>query len=153
VKLPSMAVGTGGKFRYEEREVPDTFNILIDYPERVSIAILGTQGNDHPGAWERPPRRSPIIRGWNGTLTFEGKDIVYTPPDASGKPAKRFPVLEGFDHQRHMESFLSCCRTRRPPYCPVELAYHTQTALQMGVLAFREGKVARFNAAEERIEL
>jgi len=30
VSMPSMVVATGGKFRYQDREIPDTFNMLID---------------------------------------------------------------------------------------------------------------------------
>jgi hypothetical protein len=35
----------------------------------------------------------------------------------------------------------------------MDLAYHVQTALQMGMLGFREGKVARFDAGQETILL
>ena len=33
LKFPKEVVATGGMFRYTEREVPDTFNMLITYPE------------------------------------------------------------------------------------------------------------------------
>ncbi len=50
------------------------------------------------------------------------------------------------------KSFLDCCRARKKDtLSPVDLAYHTQTALIMGMLALREGKTARFDATEERI--
>jgi hypothetical protein len=52
-----------------------------------------------------------------------------------------------------MGDFLTCCRTRKQPSCPIDLAYHVQTTLQMGILGLRQGKVARFDAAEERILL
>ncbi|MCA9417578.1 MAG: Gfo/Idh/MocA family oxidoreductase, partial [Candidatus Omnitrophica bacterium] len=80
VTQPSVVVATGGKFRYDEREVPDTFNMLIDYPEKITVAVLGTQGNDYPGTGSRgAPGRIPIIRGWDGSLTVEGNDIVFIP--------------------------------------------------------------------------
>jgi len=47
VSMPSTVVATGGKFRYQEREIPDTFNMLIDYPENITVAVLGTQGNNY----------------------------------------------------------------------------------------------------------
>jgi predicted dehydrogenase len=153
VGMPSTVVATGGKFRYEEREVPDTFNMLIDYPERITVAVLGTQGNDHPGTWSRPPVRSPVIRGWEGTLTFEGEQIVFTPAAGSKKEARQFAIERPFDHVRHMANFLACCRTREQPYCPIDLSCHVQTPLQMGILALREGKVARFDAVQEKIVL
>jgi predicted dehydrogenase len=155
VKMPSMVVATGGKFRYEEREVPDTFNMLIDYPEKFTVAILGTQGNDYPGGIPRGPLgRSPIIRGWEGTLTFEGNEIIFTPAAGSKKKAQRFPIEHAEDQLRFWQDFLTCCRTRQTQTpSPVDLAYHVQTALQMGALALRNGKVAKFDAAEEKIVL
>ena len=39
VTFPSLVVATGGMFRYVEREVPDTFNLLIDYPEKLTVAV------------------------------------------------------------------------------------------------------------------
>ena len=155
VGMPSMVVATGGKFRYEEREVPDTFNMLIDYPEKFTVAVLGTQGNDYPGGTPRGPLgRSPIIRGWEGTLTFEGNEIVFTPAAESKKKPQRFPIEHADDVLRFWQDFLACCRTRQTQTpSPVDLAYHVQTALQMGALALREGKVAKFDAAQEKIVL
>lgn len=155
VGMPSMVVATGGKFRYQEREVPDTFNMLIDYPEKYTVAVLGTQGNDYPGGTPRGPLgRSPIIRGWEGAITFEGNEIVFTPAAESKKKPRRFPIQRGEDTIRFWEDFLTCCRTRQTQTAsPVELAYRVQTAIHMGVLALREGKVARFEPGSERIVL
>jgi hypothetical protein len=35
----------------------------------------------------------------------------------------------------------------------MDLAYHVQTALQMGMLSLRDGKMSRFDAANEKIVL
>ena len=48
VKMPSMVVATGGKFRYQEREIPDTFNMLIDYPEEDHRRGAGHAGQRLP---------------------------------------------------------------------------------------------------------
>ena len=53
VGMPSTAVATGGKLRYQEREIPDTYNMLIDYPENITVAVLGTQANDYAGTGSR----------------------------------------------------------------------------------------------------
>jgi predicted dehydrogenase len=153
VKAPSMVVATGGKFRYQEREVPDTFNTLIDYPEGITVAVLGTQGNDYQGTGFRGSgHRVPVIRGWDGTLTVEGKEIVFVPADGSDKEAKRFPIEHGEDMAEYCRSFIECCRTgNRATASPADLAYWTQTALIMGMWSLREGKTARFNAEQEQI--
>ena len=155
VSFPNKVVATGGKFRYQEREVPDTFNMLIDYPEKVTIAVLGTQGNDNQGIGFRGSgKRVPIIRGWEGSLKIERKQIVYVPAKGSEKKPQRFDIEHAEDFVEYWRKFLACCRLRQQnTLSPVDLAYHVQTALQMGMLGFRKGKVARFDADEENILL
>jgi len=153
LKMPERVVATGGKFRYEEREVPDTFNMLADYPEKVTVAVLGTQGNNYQGAGSRgAPGRVPVIRGWEGTLTVDKKEILFTPAEGSDKKEQRFPIEQDEDFVRYMQHFIECCRTRRvDTNSPADLALHVQTALQMGTLALRENKVARFDPATQTI--
>ena len=153
VKMPSTVVATGGKFRYEDREVPDTFNMLIDYPEKITVAVLGTQGNDYPGTGGRGAGgRIPVVRGWDGTLTVRGEKIVFTPIRDSEKKPQEFSIERREDMLEHYRNFIACCRSRdKKTNSPVGLAYYTQTALLMGMASLRSGKAARFDAAQERI--
>lgn len=155
VTMPSVVVATGGKFRYQEREVPDTFNMLIDYPEKITVAVLGTQGNDYPGKASRGAgQRLPVLRGWEGTLTIEKNEIIFIPAQGSKKKPQRFAIEHGEDFVGYWKNFLDCCRSRKQDtLSPMDLAYHVQTALQMGMLGLRAGKTARFDAAKERILL
>lgn len=155
VNMPSTVVATGGKFRYQEREIPDTFNSLIDYPEGITVAVLGTQGNDYPGTGFRgAPGRVPVIRGWDGTLTLHGEEIVFVPAEGSNKKAQKFRIEHGEDFTGYWKDFLACCRSgNKQTRSPMDLAYRVQTALQMGMLGLRQGKVARFDPAKEQIVL
>ena len=155
VEMPSMVVATGGKFRYQEREIPDTFNMLIDYPQGITVAVLGTQGNDYYGTGGRgAPGRIPLIRGWDGTLTIQGNEIVFVPAQGSDKKPQRFGIEHGEDFTDYWRKFLACCRAgTKDTQSPMDLAYHTQTALQMGMMGLREGKTARFDPERERIVL
>jgi predicted dehydrogenase len=151
--FPSKVVATGGKFRYQEREVPDTFNMLIDYPEKVTIVVLGTQGNDNQGTGFRGSgKRVPIIRGWEGSLTIEGKEIVFIPAKGTDKRPQRFEIEHRENFVEFWRKFLACCRSRQQnTLSPIDLAYHVQTALHMAMLGFRKEKVAGFDPAMERI--
>jgi predicted dehydrogenase len=156
VKMPSLVVATGGKFRYPEREIPDTYNTLIDYPEKITVAVLGTQGNDYQGGagGRGAPGRVPTIRGWDGTLTLQGNEIVFIPADGSTKKPQRFAIEHGEDFTGYWKSFLACCRTgKKETQSPMDLAWYVQTALQMGMLGLREGKVAKFDSEKEQIIL
>jgi predicted dehydrogenase len=151
VKFPCKVVATGGMFRYTEREIPDTFNMLIDYPEKITVAVLGTQGNNicaigNHGAGGRIPE----IRGWDGSLIIQGNEIVFLPAEGSKKKGQRFPIERG--EGGHWQNFLDCCKARNPQTnSPVDLAYHVQTAMIMGMLSYRNEKVAKFDAAKEEI--
>ncbi|HUW18018.1 MAG TPA: Gfo/Idh/MocA family oxidoreductase [Sedimentisphaerales bacterium] len=155
VTMPATVVATGGKFRYQDREVPDTFNMLIDYPEKITVAVLGTQGNDNQATTLRGSgKRIPLIRGWEGSLTIEDKQIVFIPVKDSPKKQQRSDIENREDLVEHWRNFLACCRSRRQDtFSPMDLACHVQTALQMGMMGFREGKVARFDPAREKIIL
>ncbi len=151
-KMPALAVATGGKFRYQEREVPDTFNMIVDYPEKFSIAVMGTQGNDYPSTGKRRAGMPcPVFRGWEGTITVDGDELVVIPAAGVKKATKRVPIKHGINMEAYWQNLLDCCRTREQPWGHLELAYRVQTALQMAMLAFRSGRTARFDARSERI--
>jgi len=160
VKFPSMVAATGGKFRYKEREVPDTFSMLIDYPEKITITVLGTQGNNYksPLGGRGAGCNIPVIRGWEGTLTIINKEIAFIPQeqdylvDASKAKPQRFKIEHDEDQVEFWRTFLNRCREKNPEtLSPMDLAYHVQTACQMAMLGFRAGKTAKFDAEKEQI--
>jgi predicted dehydrogenase len=157
VGMPSEVVGLGGihRYNYELRDVPDTFNLIAQYPEKVTITMIGTQGNDYQGTDHRGSgQRCPIIRGWDGALSIQGnKEIVFTPLREKGaKEPRRVPIERGEDNVEHWKNLLECCRTRnKQTWSPMDLAFRTQTVLQMAMLAMRHGKTARFNPDTQEI--
>ena len=150
-KLPSVAVATGGMFRYTEREVPDTFNMLVDFPEKFTIAVLGTQGNDYQATEERGSGgRIPVIRGWDGTLTVKNNEIVFIPNRGTDKKEATFPIEQSENLLHHFQELIACSKAGdQNTSSPVELAYHVQTALIMAFMSLREGKAVRFDPANE----
>ncbi len=159
VGFPELVVATGGihRYGYELREVPDTFNLLAQYPEKATISVLGTQANDFNLTDQRGAgKRQPAIRGWDGTLHIEGnKEIVFRPVSKdSGKTAQRFPIERPESMTEYFAHFLDCCKARdKNTWSPMDLAFRTQTVLQMAMLAMREGKTARFDAKKRDIIL
>ena len=157
ISMPSAVVATGGKYRYEEREVPDTFNMFVDYPEGYSVAIMGTQGNDYVAHGQRGAgSRIPVIRGWEGSLTIDIKTnkIIFIPVGGSQKKRQSFDIEHGEDMINHMRNLVSCVRQgSQETFSPVDLAYRTQTALIMGMLSLRAGKTVRFDMDKQQIVL
>lgn len=159
VGFPDQVVALGGVHRYEHelREVPDTFNLIAQYPEQVSITVIGTQGNDYQATGARGSgQRQPVIRGWDGTLTIAAdREIVFTPINQEGaKEPKRWPIEHGEDLVAHWRNLFECIRTRsQATESPMDLAFRTQTVLQMAMLAYREGRTARYDHEKREIVL
>lgn len=142
--FPKTVVAIGGKYRYDsEREVPDTFDMLIEYPEGVTVAVLGTIANE----WGI----ETVIRGYEATMRFAGSGIVIEPQSGTGKERQEIARTRGASDAEHIRNFLECIRTRQKPYSDIDLNYYAQTALIMGMLSFMEGRVVRFDPQQEKI--
>ncbi|HNY86919.1 MAG TPA: Gfo/Idh/MocA family oxidoreductase [Candidatus Hydrogenedentes bacterium] len=145
--MPRRVVAVGGKYRYSDREVPDTYNTLVEYADGLVVAILGTQGNDYQATGGRGAGgRIPVIRGWDGTLTVKDNDILFIPAEGAKKDPQTIPVGGGEDTQQYFMDFVQHCLAKNPNTASgPEMALHVQTALQMGVMAQREGKAVDFD--------
>lgn len=151
LKFPSLVVASGGIFKYDNygREVPDTFNMCLDYPEKLSVVLVCTLTNQF--------NAEPAIRGDEGAITIQntswegGFDSVTVHP-RKGTP-KVIPGEKPDSTTAHWKNFLHCVRTREKPVSDVEFGYHVQTALCMAMLAFLNKKVAQFDGTKEEIVL
>jgi predicted dehydrogenase len=149
LKFPSLVVASGGIFKYDNygREVPDTFNMCVDYPERVSIVLVCTLANEY--------HTEPAIRGDEGTITLQnpawegGFDTVTLIPK-KGEPTK-VPGEKPNSTLAHWKNFLQCVRTGGKPVSDVEFGFHVQTALCMAMLSWLHKKVTTFDPAKEDI--
>jgi len=145
---PDTVTASGGKYRYEEREVPDTFNLIVDYPDKFVVICTGTQGNDYQSQGSGD---NPIIRGWDATLTLEGNDIVIRPTGGSTKKEQRIPITSDTSELVFWREFLECCRTRQQPKSDIQLGSVVATTLQMAITAMREKRVMKFDQISQKV--
>jgi len=156
-QYPAKVAASGGKYIFQnDREVPDTFHILAEYPEGHSLVLSSSMANSQhiPG----------LIRGHEGTIIMveHGKfeeptpDIVVRPelvraqgedsrhpfPDYKfGAEEIRIPVEQYSMMQAHIGNFLQSMRTREKPHLDVETAAHAQILISLAVDSYREGRV------------
>ena len=151
LKLPALAVASGGIFKYDtyDREVPDTFNMCVDYPCKLSIVLVCTLANDFP--------TEPAIRGDEGTITMQGPafeggfDSVTVIPRKGEKQV--IPGSKPNTTLLHWKNFLECVRTRAKPVSDVEFGLYVQAAMNMSMLSYLNKKVARFDETKQDIVL
>jgi len=140
--FPETVVAVGGKYYYDgEREVPDTFDLLIRYPEKVTVAVLGTIAN----AWPL----ETVVRGSDGTIQFGGPGLVIEL--AEKQKRRQVKRTSAGSTQAHMANFIHCVRTRQQPNAPLQLAYYAQVALIMGMISYVERRAVHFDAEHEKI--
>ncbi len=159
VGFPEKVVALGGvhRYEYELRNVPDTFNLIAQYPEKVTISVLGTQANDFNATPQRGAgQRCPVIRGWDGSLSIDtdNKHIVFMPVKEKGmmKKPEKFPIEQPENILNHWKNLIECAQQgRKDTWSPMDLAFRTQTILQMAMMAYRDSVVARFDARARRI--
>ncbi|MBI5693097.1 MAG: Gfo/Idh/MocA family oxidoreductase [Verrucomicrobia bacterium] len=158
VGFPEKVVALGGihRYDYELRDVPDTFNLIAEYPEKVTISVLGTQANDYNATPLRGAgQRCPVIRGWEGSLSIDtnNKDILFTPLREKGaKPPQRIPITHPENNLELWKNLLTCAREgRKDTWSPAELAFRAQTVLHMAMQAHRRGVTAKFDSKRREI--
>jgi predicted dehydrogenase len=149
VKYPAIAAGTGGIYKYTtyDREVPDTFNMILEYPENISITLVCTLAND--------AQTEPALRGDEGTITlqgpaFEGGFDSVTLIPAKGE-RKVFPGEKPDTTLLHWKNFIDCVRSREKPVSDVEFGFKVQVALNMAMLSYLHKKIAQFDFVKEEI--
>ena len=156
-QFPTKVMASGGKYIFtDDREVPDTYNLLADYAEGHSLVLSSSMANSQhiPG----------LIRGHEGTIImvehgmFEGKteNIILRPEKVriKGEPGrhvfpgykfgdeeKKIPVEQYDMMQAHIGNFLKCMRTREKPHLDVDTAAHAQILISLSVESYRDGKV------------
>ena len=156
-QFPYRVVGMGGNYVFKDgREVPDTFNLLADYPKGHSVILSSSMANGThiPG----------LIRGHEGTIMmvpqgqFEGRVeyITVTPERISkNKFKEKYGTieikLETEPRETHMENFLRCVKTREKPVLDALTAYKAMVTIYMSVQSYREGKVLYFNERTQTI--
>ncbi len=169
VDAPKAVAAVGGKFAdYDNREVPDTMEVMWHYPGDTLVTF--SQFN----ATGAPPAARPCeieFRGTKGTMYFStnGYEVVpesitpnefaaRTPVDRTvekgwrtgAKPeiaAKKVAgTMRDADHARN---FLDCVKSRKTPSCDVEYGHRCTTAAHVANIAHRTRSMLIWDARAE----
>jgi predicted dehydrogenase len=150
LQFPERVVSSGGTWGFDSSvaDVPDTMQMLCEYPGGPSVVIIGSMANN--------TQIVPSIRGREATIEFSRDGFVIRPQQAfrPGAPEivyKRKVANTGIEHHRNL---LAAIRTNAPLNCDVTMGYRGIVACRMAVDSFRRRKYMRWDAQRERaIEL
>lgn len=151
--MPEKVVAVGGRHYYDgEREVPDTFDLLIAYPQGLTVVFPTTYVNN--------TGIDTVVRGSEGTMIKGPDAMLFEPQPGSTKARQEVPcdvLTRNKGHADlavlHIKDFLQAVRTRRQPRSDLELAYTVQVPLIMAMQSHLENRVVFFDADREIIRL
>lgn len=164
-QFPIRVSASGGIYVHKDREVPDTYATLIEYPN-FYIDMSGSMANSAIGRQHRQ-----AFFGHKGSIMMErGQVLVYpeTFPEmrrrsggqsTQGRPEapapKAFPLpQEGPQRDArtpHTTNFFACVRSRQQPNAPAQIGFQILTAIKLGVDAYREGVTKIFDPQSQTV--
>ncbi len=133
--MPRSATALGGKYHFtDDREVPDTVLVTLDYP-----GFIATYENRNSNGQSMFGKGSGILfHGTQATMFLDrqGYRII---PETGAAADEIVEKATGNAMALHWANFLECVRTRRKPNSDVELCNRSTTACHLGIVALRSG--------------
>ncbi len=146
-QAPERAVGNGGIYvQHDDREVPDTFMMNLDYPDDFTVVLTSSMANRQANP--------TIIRGHKATIRPDDEGMKVTAENEFKEWFKKEYGAEEIVVKReprlgHMEKWLECIRTRGEVHLDAETAYRAMAGIKMGVDSYRQDKVVFWDGQRE----
>lgn len=146
LKFPERVVGTGGKWEFTKSaaEIPDTFNMMCDYPGGPTVVVLSSMANDTP--------IPHVIRGHEGTIEFNRTGFTLRPQRLFGEGKQEIVHQKtgGEDIALHHRNLCDAIRNGAALKCDVNLGYYGVVAVQLAVQSYRKNRYMRWDPSREK---
>jgi predicted dehydrogenase len=150
--FPTRVTGAGGIYLQKNREVPDTYMTMIEYPGEYSINMISCMANSQSvpitvyGNWAtlqivEPERAAQKL----GSRAIVKAERAFLPQFKEANDGKTEVVIETEEGPGLADNWLDCMRTRTKPVYDVLRGYQVLTAIKLGVESYRAGKVMAFD--------
>jgi predicted dehydrogenase len=164
--FPSRATGAGGIYVQKNREVPDTYMTMIEYPGEYAVNMIscmgnqtsvpmtvygnwGTlqvgeepQGSDSMGDQNAAPQQSAGRFQMTATIRAERQFVDKFKAANDGKTEV---VIRSEPGRELVDDWLDCMRSRGTPVYNALRGYQVMTAIKLGLDSYRQGRVMAFD--------
>jgi predicted dehydrogenase len=141
LSFPDYVVATGGKFEYKDSlaEIPDTFNVLADYPGGPTMQLISSMGNDTPV--------DHLIRGHHATLYFTRTGFTIKPQKGFEKDMQpiTYEKKGAEDLTLHHRNLQAAIRDNQPLNCDSMLGLYGVVVCDMAVESFRKRQYLKWD--------
>lgn len=171
--FPTRAVGIGGTYVQKNREVPDTYMTMIEYPGDYSVNMVSCMAN-------QTSVPVTVYANWGTLQVLEGQAAMDAMGDQRSAPApgsqprsrqvaivkaerqfekefreanggKTEVVIEGEPGPSLADNWLDCMRSRETSFYNALRGYQVMVAISLGVESYRKGRVMAFDPARQVI--
>jgi len=147
-QFPRRVMASGGIYVHHDRETPDTFHVMLDYPGDHSVSLFTTQTTEEGIDF--------VIRGEHASLRLdesgghENSTLILKPERefAEGRERQVFTRRPRPDHD---ENWIACMRSREAPVFDARMGYQVMVALDLANRSWREGKMMLFDPEREEM--
>ncbi|MGI8962352.1 MAG: Gfo/Idh/MocA family oxidoreductase [Bryobacteraceae bacterium] len=141
---PQYVVATGGKFEFKDSiaEIPDTFNVLADFPGGPTMQLISSMANEAP--------EDHMIRGHKATLYFTRTGFTIKPEKAYEKDMQpiTYEKKGAEDLTLHHRNLQAAIRSNQPLNCDCMLGMYGVVLCDMAVQSFRKRRYLKWDAAK-----
>ena len=147
-KAPERAMAGGGIFvQHDDREVPDTFLVTLDFPDDYSILLTSSMANSQGNP--------AMIRGHRATIrpTDGGMKVTAEPQFKEwfkGKYGAEEIFVAKEARPDHVAKWIECVRTRGETHCTAETAYRAMAGVKMACDSYRQEKFIFWDNEREK---
>ncbi|MBL8296212.1 MAG: hypothetical protein JNN08_30490, partial [Bryobacterales bacterium] len=150
VQFPKRVVALGGIYRWKESyDVPDSIEVLLEYPEGFLVrycTMFGNSANNYAKFFG--------TRGTMDAKSLSPRTRWTASGEGSGEPDKiqkemEVPVVDPVVH--HMKNFIDSVRSRKPPIAPIEAGYAHSVAVLMADEAYVTGRRVTYDHSKREI--
>lgn len=171
VNAPRAVTAMGGKWAgiEDNREIPDTLEVLWQYPGDTLVTFSQFNATAAPAGL----RGGEIeFRGTKGTLYLQGRgyeivpDAITPNPFPARSPVDRLyergwragekPMIEAkkatgdSDTARHARNFLDCVKSRQPCHCDIETGHRSTSATLVAKIAHQTRSFLEWDSQREQ---
>lgn len=167
--FPTRVTGAGGIYVQKNREVPDTYMTMIEYPGDYAVNMVSCMGNSTSvpltvyGNWATlqitdPPSTMDAMGDQRRGSGPRRPQVAVIKPERTwlkefreANGGKTEVVIEPEPSKDLIDDWLDCMRSRGTPVYNVLRGYQVMAAIKMGVDSYRAGRVLYFDPATKRV--
>jgi predicted dehydrogenase len=159
--FPTRAVGIGGTYVQKNREVPETYMTMIEYPGDYSVNMVSCMANETStpvtvyGNWAT----LQILEGQPAPGQARGRRSVavvkaereWRKEFEAANDGKAEVTIESEPSDSLGDNWINCMRTREAPVYNALRGYQVMVAIALGVESYRKGRVMAFDPARRKM--